>query len=153
MRRRSGADDRSRRLEITDPARYLLTRIDGPLERVEAELLGDLTAEEAEALRGLLQRVGAHATDDEAWLPGRDGESAARQLGVAARSSVRFSGIGRGPEPPETSTSNESVASPHLPPPERKAHPAPARTSGSTPSLPARRRSRAATASVQPESV
>jgi len=71
VRRRPGADDRSRRLEITDTARYLLTRIDGPLERVEAELLGDLTPEEAETLRRLLQRVLAHATDDEAWLPGR----------------------------------------------------------------------------------
>ncbi|MFD4664483.1 MULTISPECIES: MarR family winged helix-turn-helix transcriptional regulator [Streptomyces] len=71
VRRRPGADDRSRRLEITDTAQYLLTRIDGPLERVEAELLGDLTPEEAETLRGLLQRVLAHATDDEAWLPAR----------------------------------------------------------------------------------
>ncbi|MDX2297272.1 MULTISPECIES: MarR family winged helix-turn-helix transcriptional regulator [Streptomyces] len=71
VRRRPGADDRSRRLEITDTAQYLLTRIDGPLERVEAELLGDLAPEEAETLRGLLQRVLAHATDDEAWLPAR----------------------------------------------------------------------------------
>jgi DNA-binding MarR family transcriptional regulator len=71
VRRRPGADDRSRRLEITDTARYLLTRIDGPLERVETELLGDLTAQEAETLRRLLQRVLAHTTDDEAWLPGR----------------------------------------------------------------------------------
>lgn len=71
VRRRPGADDRSRRLEITDTAQYLLTRIDRPLERVEAELLGDLTPEEAETLRGLLQRVLAHATDDEAWLPAR----------------------------------------------------------------------------------
>jgi len=71
VRRRPGADDRSRRLEITDTAQYLLTRIDGPLERIEAELLGDLAPEEAEALRGLLQRVLAHATDDEAWLPAR----------------------------------------------------------------------------------
>ncbi|MCQ6556757.1 MarR family transcriptional regulator [Streptomyces sp. C10-9-1] len=71
VRRRPGADDRSRRLEITDTAQYLLTRIDGPLERVEAELLGDLSAEEAETLRRLLQRVLAHATDDESWLPAR----------------------------------------------------------------------------------
>ncbi len=71
VRRRPGADDRSRRLEITDTAQYLLTRIDGPLERVEAELLGDLSPEEAETLRRLLQRVLAHATDDEAWLPAR----------------------------------------------------------------------------------
>ncbi|WP_199831627.1 MULTISPECIES: MarR family winged helix-turn-helix transcriptional regulator [Streptomyces] len=71
VRRRPGADDRSRRLEITDTAQYLLTRIAGPLGRVEAELLGDLAPEEAEALRGLLQRVVAHITDDEAWLPVR----------------------------------------------------------------------------------
>ncbi|MDH6218087.1 DNA-binding MarR family transcriptional regulator [Streptomyces pseudovenezuelae] len=38
---------------------------------MEAELLGDLSPEEAETLRRLLQRVLAHATDDEAWLPGR----------------------------------------------------------------------------------
>ncbi|MGW5942630.1 MarR family winged helix-turn-helix transcriptional regulator [Streptomyces celluloflavus] len=71
VRRRPGADDRSRRLEITDTAHYLLTRIDGPLERAEAELLGDLAPDEAETLRGLLQRVLAHATDDETWLPTR----------------------------------------------------------------------------------
>ncbi|MFE7528330.1 MarR family winged helix-turn-helix transcriptional regulator [Kitasatospora sp. NPDC057542] len=71
VRRRPGADDRSRRLELTDTAHYMLTRIDGPLERVEAELLGDLGPDEVETLRGLLQRVLAHATDDEAWLPSR----------------------------------------------------------------------------------
>ncbi|MFJ9442350.1 MarR family winged helix-turn-helix transcriptional regulator [Kitasatospora sp. NPDC101235] len=71
VRRRPGADDRSRRLELTDTARYLLTRIDGPLDRVEAELLGDLDPDEVETLRRLLQRVLAHATDDEAWLPAR----------------------------------------------------------------------------------
>ncbi|MEU3050104.1 MarR family transcriptional regulator [Streptomyces sp. NPDC006984] len=69
LRRRPGADDRSRRLEITDTAQYLLPRIDGPLERVESELLADLTPGEVETLRRLLQRVLAHATDDEAWLP------------------------------------------------------------------------------------
>ncbi|GAA3160004.1 MULTISPECIES: MarR family winged helix-turn-helix transcriptional regulator [Streptomyces] len=71
VRRRPGADDRSRRLEITDTAHYLLSRIDGPLEQTEAELLGALAPDEAESLRGLLQRVLAHATDDEAWLPVR----------------------------------------------------------------------------------
>ncbi|NEA16190.1 winged helix-turn-helix transcriptional regulator [Streptomyces halstedii] len=71
VRRRPGADDRSRRLEITDTAHYLLTRIDGPLERAETELLGALAPDEAETLRSLLQRVLAHATDDEAWLPAR----------------------------------------------------------------------------------
>ncbi|MFE4396909.1 MULTISPECIES: MarR family winged helix-turn-helix transcriptional regulator [Streptomycetaceae] len=69
VRRRPGADDRSRRLELTDTARYMLTRIDGPLTRVEADLLGDLDPDEVETLRELLQRVLAHATDDEAWLP------------------------------------------------------------------------------------
>jgi hypothetical protein len=38
---------------------------------VEAELLGGLSPDEADILRRLLQRVPAHATDDEAWLPGR----------------------------------------------------------------------------------
>ncbi|WP_219963723.1 MarR family winged helix-turn-helix transcriptional regulator [Streptomyces sp. SM18] len=57
VRRRPGADERSRRLEITDTAHYLLTRIDGPLERVETELLGALAPDEAETLRSLLQRV------------------------------------------------------------------------------------------------
>ncbi|MEV6774976.1 MarR family winged helix-turn-helix transcriptional regulator [Streptomyces syringium] len=71
VRRRPGADDRSRRLEITDTARYLLTWIEEPLERVETELLGDLTPNEAETLRSLLQRFLAHATDDEVWLPAR----------------------------------------------------------------------------------
>ncbi|MGW3073427.1 MarR family winged helix-turn-helix transcriptional regulator [Kitasatospora sp. NPDC001132] len=71
VRRRPGADDRSRRLELTDTARYMLTRIDGPLARVEADLLGDLDPDEVETLRELLQRVLAHATDDEAWLPAR----------------------------------------------------------------------------------
>ncbi|MEU3568229.1 MarR family transcriptional regulator [Kitasatospora sp. NPDC036755] len=71
VRRRPGADDRSRRLELTDTARYMLTRIDGPLARVEADLLGDLDPDEIETLRELLQRVLAHATDDEAWLPAR----------------------------------------------------------------------------------
>ncbi|MFI8943196.1 MarR family winged helix-turn-helix transcriptional regulator [Streptomyces syringium] len=71
VRRCPGADDRSRRLEITDTARYLLTWIEGPLERVETELLGDLTPHETETLRSLLQRFLAHATDDEVWLPAR----------------------------------------------------------------------------------
>ncbi|MDN3261542.1 MarR family transcriptional regulator [Streptomyces sp. CSDS2] len=68
VRRRPGADDRSRRLEITDTAHYLLARVHEPLERVESELLDDLAPDEAETLRRLLQRVLAHATDDEAWL-------------------------------------------------------------------------------------
>ncbi|MFE7590308.1 MarR family winged helix-turn-helix transcriptional regulator [Kitasatospora sp. NPDC057512] len=71
VRRRPGADDRSRRLELADTARYMLTRIGGPLARVEADLLGDLDPDEVETLRELLQRVLAHATDDEAWLPAR----------------------------------------------------------------------------------
>ncbi|MEU7564056.1 hypothetical protein [Streptomyces eurythermus] len=58
-------------LVITDTARYLLTRIDRPLERAEAELLGELAPDEAETLRSLLQRILAHATDDEAWLSTR----------------------------------------------------------------------------------
>ncbi|MEU6934753.1 hypothetical protein [Streptomyces sp. NPDC046374] len=43
----------------------------GPRQGGETELLGGLDADEAEALRELLQRVLAHATDDEAWLPDR----------------------------------------------------------------------------------
>ncbi|WP_028649285.1 MarR family winged helix-turn-helix transcriptional regulator [Nocardiopsis sp. CNT312] len=70
LRRRPGATGRSRRLEITDTAHYLLTRIERPLELVERELLGDLSPNETETLQLLLQRVLAHATDDEAWLTG-----------------------------------------------------------------------------------
>lgn len=70
LRRLPGATGRTRRLEVSQTTEYLLARMTGPLGRVEAELLGDMSPDEIETLRTLLQRLLAHATDDEAWLTG-----------------------------------------------------------------------------------
>ncbi|WP_424190631.1 MarR family winged helix-turn-helix transcriptional regulator [Actinokineospora sp. G85] len=64
LERRPGASGRSRRLEPTETAGYLVRR--------SAEVLDDagcgLSAAEVGVLRGLLRRLLAHGTDDESWL-------------------------------------------------------------------------------------
>ncbi|PRY35265.1 MarR family winged helix-turn-helix transcriptional regulator [Umezawaea tangerina] len=66
--REPGASGRTRRLVLTPSAERLLVAAHGPLARAEAEFLRGTSAREAEALRTLLRRVLARATDDEAWL-------------------------------------------------------------------------------------
>lgn len=70
LRRRPGASGRTRRLALAPHTERLLAGTVGPLAGQEAELLGDLSPGEIETLRSLLQRVLAHATDDETWLSG-----------------------------------------------------------------------------------
>ncbi|MCG5214284.1 MarR family transcriptional regulator [Streptosporangium soli] len=69
LSRAPGASGRTRRLVVTPATARLLADAESALLDAEADFLGDLTAEEAETLRGLLQRLLAQATDDEAWLP------------------------------------------------------------------------------------
>jgi len=66
--REPGASGRTRRLALTPDTDRLLADARGPLARAEAEFLGRMPAREREALRTLLQRALAEATDDEAWL-------------------------------------------------------------------------------------
>lgn len=70
LRRESGASGRTRKLALGPDTQRLLHRVREPLRRAEADLLGGLRNAEIETLRGLLQRLLAHATDDEAWLSG-----------------------------------------------------------------------------------
>ena len=69
LRRTPGASYRTRRLEVTDTAQYLLSRTPGALDGAETDLLGGLDPDEIETLRLLLRRLLAHATDDETWIP------------------------------------------------------------------------------------
>ena len=66
--REPGASGRTRRLSLTPGTERLLADAHGPLARAEAEFLRGVSARDREALRVLLQRVLARATDDEAWL-------------------------------------------------------------------------------------
>jgi DNA-binding MarR family transcriptional regulator len=68
VRREPGATGRTRRLALTPRATRLLTRVREPLLRAEAEFLRGMDPAEVRALRRLLQKLLAHATDDEAWL-------------------------------------------------------------------------------------
>jgi DNA-binding MarR family transcriptional regulator len=68
LRRAPGATGRTRRLALTPRATRLLTRVREPLRRAEEEFLRGLGPAEVEQLRRLLQKLLAHATDDEAWL-------------------------------------------------------------------------------------
>ncbi|RAY12771.1 MarR family transcriptional regulator [Actinomadura craniellae] len=68
LRRLPGASYRTRRLEVTDTAQYLLSRMSGALDGAETGLLGGLDPDEVETLRLLLRRLLAHATDDETWM-------------------------------------------------------------------------------------
>ncbi|MEJ3747682.1 MarR family transcriptional regulator [Actinomycetes bacterium KLBMP 9797] len=68
LRRAPGATGRTRRLVLTPRATRLLVAVRAPLRRAEADFLRGLRPEEAAALRHLLQKLLAHATDDEAWL-------------------------------------------------------------------------------------
>lgn len=66
--REPGATGRTRRLTLTAGTERLLSHAQGPLMRAESEFLRGMSPREIEALRGLLQRLLATATDDEAWL-------------------------------------------------------------------------------------
>jgi DNA-binding MarR family transcriptional regulator len=68
LTRAPGASGRSRRLVLTASTREMLSRAQRPLLRTEAALRGGLTRHGTETLRRLLQRLLAHATDDETWL-------------------------------------------------------------------------------------
>jgi len=68
LRREAGASGRTRRLRLSPGTARLLAAAEGPVRRAEAELLAGLNARDIETLRDLLQRLLAHATDDEAWL-------------------------------------------------------------------------------------
>jgi DNA-binding MarR family transcriptional regulator len=68
LRRAPGATGRTRRLVLTPPATRLLARMREPLGRAEEQFLSGLEPGEVETLRRLLQKLLAHATDDEAWL-------------------------------------------------------------------------------------
>ncbi|MFC7646173.1 MarR family winged helix-turn-helix transcriptional regulator [Streptosporangium lutulentum] len=70
LRRLPGATGRTRRLVLSPGARRLVAHTEGPLMRMEADFLGDMDPSEVETLRTLLQRLLAHATDDETWLAG-----------------------------------------------------------------------------------
>ncbi|WP_158880827.1 MarR family winged helix-turn-helix transcriptional regulator [Amycolatopsis anabasis] len=70
LHRLPGASGRTRRLALAPGTERLLARIRMTLTRAESAFLGGLNPREIQALRGLLQRLLAHATDDEAWLPG-----------------------------------------------------------------------------------
>lgn len=69
LRRAAGVDGRSRRIDLTPNAPHLISRMSAAVGRVERRLTADLGDHEREALRLLLRRVLARATDDEAWLP------------------------------------------------------------------------------------
>ncbi|MEO6088385.1 MAG: MarR family transcriptional regulator [Umezawaea sp.] len=66
--REPGSSGRTRRLVLTPSTERLLADAHGPLARAEAEFLRGMPAREQEALRALLQRALARATDDESWL-------------------------------------------------------------------------------------
>lgn len=66
--REPGASGRTRRLALTLGTAGLLADAGGPLARAEAQFLRGVSTRDREALRTLLQRVLATATDDEAWL-------------------------------------------------------------------------------------
>ncbi|GAA2615215.1 hypothetical protein GCM10010399_52690 [Dactylosporangium fulvum] len=68
LRRAPGATGRTRRLALTPRATRLLAGVRDPLRKVEDDFLRGLTPAEAATLRRLLQKLLAHATDDEAWL-------------------------------------------------------------------------------------
>jgi DNA-binding MarR family transcriptional regulator len=68
LRRAPGATGRTRRLALTPRATRLLARVREPLRRAEAEFLRGMDPAEVRALRHLLQKLLANATDDEAWL-------------------------------------------------------------------------------------
>ncbi|GLW06277.1 hypothetical protein Misp01_14070 [Microtetraspora sp. NBRC 13810] len=68
LMRGPGASGRTRRLALTPETRRLLVRLREPVEWMEADFLSGLTSREIELLRRLLQRLLAHATDDETWL-------------------------------------------------------------------------------------
>jgi DNA-binding MarR family transcriptional regulator len=68
LRRAPGATGRTRRLALTPRATLLLDRVREPLRRAEEEFLRGLNPDEVGTLRQLLQKLLAHATDDEAWL-------------------------------------------------------------------------------------
>lgn len=70
LRRVPGASGRTRRLALAPRTGRLLSRVHGPLLRLEADFLGGLKPAEIETLRRLLQRLLAYATDDETWLSG-----------------------------------------------------------------------------------
>ncbi|MGV9771485.1 MarR family winged helix-turn-helix transcriptional regulator [Streptosporangium sp. NPDC003464] len=65
-----GSSGRTRRLALAPGTERLLARTRESLTRAEAGFLGDMSPPEIETLRGLLQRLLAHATDDESWLSG-----------------------------------------------------------------------------------
>ena len=66
--REPGASGRTRRLALAPSTDRLLADAHGPLARAEAEFLTGMPARDREALRALLQRALARATDDESWL-------------------------------------------------------------------------------------
>ncbi|AWS44957.1 MULTISPECIES: MarR family winged helix-turn-helix transcriptional regulator [Streptosporangium] len=70
LSRLPGATGRTRRLVLSRSARRLIAHAEEPLTRMEADFLGDMDPSEVETLRTLLQRLLAHATDDETWLAG-----------------------------------------------------------------------------------
>lgn len=72
LRRAPGATGRTRRLALTPRATRLLAGLREPLRRAEEEFLRALNPAEVATLRQLLQKLLAHATDDEAWLAGGD---------------------------------------------------------------------------------
>jgi DNA-binding MarR family transcriptional regulator len=57
QRERSDEDRRQVVCRITRPGRELLARLDAPVERLEAESLGQLSAAEVKALLRLLERI------------------------------------------------------------------------------------------------
>ncbi|MFD8492250.1 MarR family winged helix-turn-helix transcriptional regulator [Amycolatopsis sp. NPDC059657] len=68
LRREPGATGRTVRLTLAPGTERLLFDAHGPLRRAEEDFLRGMGKREVETLRVLLQRVLAHATDDEAWL-------------------------------------------------------------------------------------
>ncbi|AXB46320.1 hypothetical protein A4R43_30875 [Amycolatopsis albispora] len=68
LRRVPGATGRTVRLVLTEGTERLLAAAEGPMMLAERDLVGGLNARETEALRGLLQKLLARATDDESWL-------------------------------------------------------------------------------------
>jgi DNA-binding MarR family transcriptional regulator len=68
LTRAPGASGRSRRMVLTASTRRALNHAQRSLLRTEAALLAGLTPAETRTLRRLLQRLLAHATDDETWL-------------------------------------------------------------------------------------
>lgn len=67
LERAPGADGRTRRMVVLPKAKSLLDKAQRAVQAAEAQALRGLSPTEARALRHLLAKVLAAATDDEAW--------------------------------------------------------------------------------------